>query len=45
VGAATGGALIAQGLLLQLHWVGLAVMLAALVGSALATRAAQHAAG
>ncbi len=42
LGAATGGALIAQGLLLHLHWVGLAVMLVALAGSALATRAARR---
>lgn len=39
LGAALGGALIAQGHLLQLHWVGLALMLLAIVVSQRAARA------
>lgn len=38
LGAALGGALIAQGQMLQLHWVGLALMLLAMGMSALAAR-------
>jgi predicted MFS family arabinose efflux permease len=38
LGAALGGALIAQGQMLQLHWVGLALMLLAIGLSVQATK-------
>ena len=42
LGAATGGWMIAQGLMGQLHWVGLAIMLVSIAVSMLASAVRAH---